>query len=45
MVVDDADGVNTHFYVDGVLVASFSTYYPAALMAIILISGSPLAAS
>jgi len=34
LVVDDADGVNTHFYVDGVLVASFSTYYPAALMAI-----------
>jgi endo-1,3-1,4-beta-glycanase ExoK len=34
LVVDDADGVNTHFYVDGVLAASFSTYYPAALMAI-----------
>jgi endo-1,3-1,4-beta-glycanase ExoK len=34
LVVDDADGVNTHFYVDGVLVASFSTYYPTALMAI-----------
>ncbi len=34
LVVDDADGVNTHFYVDGVLVASFSVYYPAALMAI-----------
>ena len=34
LVVDDADGVNTHFYVDGVLVASFSTFYPAALMAI-----------
>ena len=34
LVVDDADGVNTHFYVDGALVASFSTYYPTALMAI-----------
>jgi hypothetical protein len=34
LVVDDADGVNTHFYVDGVLVASFSTNYPTALMAI-----------
>ena len=34
LVVDDADGVNTHFYVDGVLVASFSTFYPTALMAI-----------
>lgn len=34
LVVDDADGVNTHFYVDGTLVASFSTYYPTALMAI-----------
>jgi len=34
LVVDDADGVNTHFYVDGVLVASSSVYYPAALMAI-----------
>ena len=34
VLVDDADGVNTHFYVDGVLVASFSTYYPTAMMAI-----------
>lgn len=34
LVVDDADGINTHFYVDGVLVASFSTFYPTALMAI-----------
>jgi hypothetical protein len=34
LVVDDADGLNTDFYVDGALVASFSTYYPSALMAI-----------
>ena len=34
LVVDDADGVSTHFYVDGLLVAQFSVYYPAALMAI-----------
>jgi endo-1,3-1,4-beta-glycanase ExoK len=34
LVVDDADGVDTHFYVDGVLVTSFSVYYPSALMAI-----------
>jgi len=34
LVVDDADGVNTHFYVDGVLVSTDSVYYPAALMAI-----------
>lgn len=34
LVVNDADGVSTQFYVDGVLVTSFSVYYPAALMAI-----------
>ena len=34
LVVDDAEGVSTHFYVDGVLVTLFSVYYPAALMAI-----------
>jgi len=34
LVVDDADGVSTHFYVDGLLVAQFSVNYPAALMAI-----------
>ena len=34
LLVDDADGVNTHFYVDGVLVFTASIYYPAALMAI-----------
>ena len=34
LLVDDADGVNTHFYVDGVLVYTASVYYPAALMAI-----------
>ena len=34
LVVDDADGVSTHFYVDGLLAAQFSVYYPAALMAI-----------
>jgi hypothetical protein len=41
----DADGINTHFYVDGVLVASFSTYYPTALMAIDFNQWFPLAAS
>jgi len=34
LLVDDADGVHTHFYVDGVLVSTDSVYYPAALMAI-----------
>ena len=34
LLVDDADGVHTHFYVDGVLVYTASVYYPAALMAI-----------
>lgn len=34
LLVDDADGVHTHFYVDGVLVFTASVYYPAALMAI-----------
>jgi len=34
LVVDDADGVHTHFYVDGALVYTASVYYPAALMAI-----------
>ena len=34
LLVDDADGVHTHFYVDGALVSTDSVYYPAALMAI-----------
>jgi len=34
LLVDDADGLHTHFYVDGVLVYTASVYYPAALMAI-----------
>jgi hypothetical protein len=34
LLADDSDGVNTHFYVDGVLVYTTSVYYPAALMAI-----------
>ncbi|HEY6185544.1 MAG TPA: glycoside hydrolase family 16 protein [Terriglobales bacterium] len=34
LLVDDADGVDTHFYVDGVLVYTASVYYPTALMAI-----------